>query len=214
MTGLLETVLVLLVFVNLRLLGASRLGASVRAAGAQGVLLGLMPVLAHRRALDVRLLALAAAGVALKGAVFPWLLFRALRRAKIRREVEPLVGYTPSMLFGVAAVGLGAWIAAHLPLPGPVPSRHLIPVALATMLTGLFLIVARRKAINQVIGYLVFENGIYAFGVGVAYEAPLVVEVGVLLDVLVGVFVMGIAIFHISREFDSIDTRRLQELRD
>ena len=81
------------------------------------------------------------------------------------------------------------------------------------MLVGLFLIIGRKKALSQVLGYLVFENGIYAFGVGVAYEAPLLVELGVLLDVFVAVFVMGIAIFHIRREFDSIDTTRLETLR-
>ena len=76
------------------------------------------------------------------------------------------------------------------------------------------MIVSRRKALSQVLGYLVFENGIYIFGAGIAYKAPLLVELGVLLDVLVAVFVMGIAIFHISREFDSIDTTRLSSLRD
>jgi hydrogenase-4 component E len=90
----------------------------------------------------------------------------------------------------------------------------LVPVALSTILIGLFLIVSRKKALSQVLGYLVFENGIFTFGVGAAYEAPVLVEMGVLLDVFVAVFVMGIAIFHISREFDSIDTTRLETLRD
>ena len=89
-----------------------------------------------------------------------------------------------------------------------------LPVALATILTGLLLIVSRRTALSQVIGYLVLENGILAFGAGLALEEPLIVELGVLLDVFVAVFVMGIAIFHISREFDHIDVDQLTLLKD
>jgi hydrogenase-4 component E len=82
------------------------------------------------------------------------------------------------------------------------------------LLTGLFLIVARRTALTQALGYLVMENGIYAFGVGLVEGTPMLLELGILLDVFVAVFVMGIAIFHISREFDHIDTDRMTTLRD
>ena len=82
------------------------------------------------------------------------------------------------------------------------------------MLTGLFLIVARRQALMQVVGYLALENGIFAFGAVVMKEAPLLVEMGILLDIFVAVFVMGIMVFHISREFDHTDTERLSELKD
>ena len=88
------------------------------------------------------------------------------------------------------------------------------PAALFTILVGLFLIVSRRKALNQVLGYLVLENGIYAFGVAPgAASVPLLVELGVLLDVFVAVFVMGIAIYHINREFDHIDADQLDRLK-
>jgi hydrogenase-4 component E len=75
-------------------------------------------------------------------------------------------------------------------------------------------VVTRRKAITQVIGYLAMENGIYAFGLATAVRAPLLVELGVLLDIFAAVFVMGIAILHIRREFDHIDTDRLTMLRE
>jgi len=89
-----------------------------------------------------------------------------------------------------------------------------VPLAFFTILAGLFLIVSRRTALTQVQGYLVLENGVYAFGVAMAQEAPLSVELGILLDIFVGVFIMGIIIFHISREFDHIDTDRLTALKD
>ena len=214
MTPWLDTLMVLVVFTSLKLLGSSRLGSSIRTVAFQGILLGLLPVVAHPGSVTLRLQAMTAAAVGIKGIVFPWLLFRALRGARVRREVEPFVGYTSSLLIGVLTLIASLWVGSRLRVPGESISPLLVPVALSTMLVGLFLIISRKKALSQVLGYLVFENGIYAFGVGVAYEAPLLVELGVLLDVFVAVFVMGIAIFHIRREFDSIDTTRLETLKD
>ena len=97
---------------------------------------------------------------------------------------------------------------------GGAHSSVLVAVALFSILVGLFLIVARKKAISQVLGFLVMENGIYTFGVALVRESPLLVELGVMLDVFVAVFVMGIAMFHISREFDHIDTHELTTLKD
>jgi hydrogenase-4 component E len=213
-TGWLETLLVLIVLTNLKLLGSSRLGGCIRVVAAQGILLGGLPLLAGGEFLSPRALLLSAVGVGLKGIAFPWLLSRALREAKVQREVQPFLGYTASMLLGGGALGISLWAASRLPLPPAVRSSLLVPVALATMLTGLLVIVSRSKAISQVLGYLVFENGIYAFGVGIAPSAPVLVELGVLLDVFVAVFVMGITIFHINREFDDIGTERLSALRD
>jgi len=214
MQALLDALMVLLTFTNLRLLGLSRLNASIRTVAAQGVLLGLVALAAHAGHWSGRILLIAAVGIAVKGVAFPLLLFRALRAAKIRREVEPFVGYIPSVLAGVAAFLISLWVAARLPLPGRPASDLIVPTALSTMLVGLLVIVSRKKALSQAIGYLVFENGIYIFGVGVAYEAPALVEMGILLDVFVAVFVMGIIVFHISREFDSIDTTRLATLKE
>ena len=87
-------------------------------------------------------------------------------------------------------------------------------MALFTIATGLAIIVSRRKAVTQVVGYLAMENGIYVFGAAFAIREPLLVEMGVLLDVFVAVFVMGIMIHHIGREFDHIDTDRLSVLKD
>jgi hydrogenase-4 component E len=106
------------------------------------------------------------------------------------------------------------WLAGRLPPPSVPVGTLIVPVAFFTLFAGLFLIVGRRQALMQVLGYLVMENGIYTFGVGLVPGTPMLVELGVLLDVFVAVFVMGIAIFHISREFDHIDTERLRTLKD
>ncbi len=214
MRAVLDTMMVLLVFTNLRLLGLSRLNASIRTVAAQGVLVGFVALAANTGHWSARILLIAAVGIALKGVVFPLLLFRALRAVKIRREVEPFLGYTPSVLAGVAAFLISLWVAARLPFPGRPVSDLIVPTAFSILLVGLLLIVSRKKALSQALGYLVFENGIYVFGVGIAYEAPALVEMGILLDVFVAVFVMGIIVFHIAREFDSIDTTRLATLRE
>ena len=101
-----------------------------------------------------------------------------------------------------------------MPLPVPGTPVLLVPAAIFTALTGLFVIVGRRSAIVQALGYLAMENGIAAFGMALAEQEPLLVEMGTFLDAFVAVFVMGITIFHINREFDHIDSDRLSSLKD
>jgi hydrogenase-4 component E len=209
-----DVILILVVLTNLRLLGSSRLGASIRTMAVQGILVGLLLLLAPRHGVLWQILVLAIGSMALKGIVFPRLLLRALREADIRREVEPFVGSVTSLLVGIGALAASFWLGQRLPLPSPLTSPLLVPVALSSILMGLFLIVSRRKAVSQVLGFLVLENGIFTFGVGLVQELSLLVELGVLLDVFVAVFVMGIMIFHISREFDHLDANRLSTLKD
>jgi hydrogenase-4 component E len=177
-------------------------------------LLGMLPLLVGPHHLTVRACALSGATVALKGFFFPWLLLRALRSANARREMEPLVGYTLSLMIGAVLLAAAMWFGRQLPLPVPDHSPMVLPLAMFTIMVGLFVIVSRRKALTQVLGYLVMENGIYAFGLAFALSEPLLVELGILLDAFMAVFVMGITIFHISREFDHMDTDRLSALRD
>ncbi|MGD0745643.1 MAG: hydrogenase, partial [Verrucomicrobiota bacterium] len=195
-------ILVLVVLTNLKLLGSSRLGASIRVVAAQGMVLGLLPILAHLHEMSPHFALLAAGTIALKGIVFPRLLFRAVREAEVTREIEPYVGYVASLVVGVLALGVSFWMCTRVPKPEDIASPWLAPVALFSIFAGLFLIVARKRALNQVLGFLVLENGIYTFGVGIVAETPFLVELGVLLDVFVAVFVMGIAVYHINREFD------------
>jgi len=207
-----DLIMVCLFLGNLAMLGSSRISVCIRTAAVQGVLLGLLP-LVHRDGWAIHSWILAAASITIKGTAFPWLLFRAMREANVRREVEPFVGFTGSLLIGMLALGLSRWIASRLPLPYPAISPLVVPVALFTMIVGLFLIVSRRQALTQVIGYIVLENGIYTFGLAIARDIPVLIELGVLMDMFVAVFVMGIAIYRINREFDHIDSNRLNTLK-
>ena len=139
---------------------------------------------------------------------------RAVREANVRHEVDPLVGFTTSLLVGIGLWGAAMYIASRLPLSGLSVTPLLVPVAVFTVLCGLWLIVSRNTAVMQVIGYLALENGIYVFGWALAIEEPLLVEMGVLLDVFVAVFVMGITMNHLSREFDTVETDELASLKD
>ena len=212
MLSIVEFILVGLVLTNLVLLGTSRIGLCIRMVAFQGVGLALLPLLGHELALSS--VAVSAATALLKGWAFPWLLFRSLESAHVRAEVEPYVGYSNSLLFGVAALAVSVWLGGRMPMPAPGVPQLLIPVAFFTILVGLFGIVTRRKAVSQVVSYLVLENGIFAFGAVALRKAQLLVEMGILLDVFVAVFVMGIAIFRINREFDHIDADRLASLKE
>ncbi len=211
--ALIEPVLVTLFLTNLMILASARLGTCIRLVAVQGVVLGFLPVIMEG-AVTPRLFLLGAGTLVLKGVAFPWMLGRALREVGIRREVDPMMGYTTSLVAGVAAIAAALWLSSRLPLPPGIGSTHVLPVALFMIQVGLLVIVSRNTALMQVLGYLVLENGIYAFGVGLALHEHLLVEFGVLLDVFAAVFVMGIIMFHISREFDHIDTEQLSKLKD
>ena len=214
MPWLADLVFILVVVIDLFLLASSRLGAAIRTVAIQGALLGTLPLLLleERHSLGHALL-LAGGALAIKGFFIPWLMFRAIREASIRREMEPIVGFVPSMVLGGIGVALAFAFASRLPLPSPA-HPFLVPTALSTVWAGLLLVVTRKKAVNQVLGFLVLENGVFVFGLLLSEIMPLMVEAGVLLDLFAAVFVMGIVMFHINREFSSLDTEKLSALRD
>lgn len=209
-----DAFLVFLVLTNFMLFVSSRLSARIRLTAMQGILLGVLTVLLQIGELSLRTWLLAAGSAAIKAGVFPWLLNRAIHETHVRRTVEPFVGYTPSLLIGALLLGVSFWLGERLPVPIANIDTLVVPAALFSILSGLFFITSRKTALAQVLGYLVLENGIYTFGIALAQEQPLLVELGVTLDLLVGVFVMGITIFHISREFDHIDVGQLSVLKD
>lgn len=217
MTYAVDLVLVFMILSNMALLGSSRLAQCIRIAAVQAMVLSALPLLASQHGLGPELLRAVLLGVVifvLKGLVFPRMLQNALRTARVRHEVEPFLGYSASLLLGIITLVGAFWIASRLKLPHPSVSPLMLPLALSTILVGLVLIITRRTALMQVVGYLVLENGSYIFGIALAEDQPLLVEMGILLDIFVAVFAMGITIFHISREFDHIDVDQLTSLKD
>jgi hydrogenase-4 component E len=211
MRSLAETFLLLVVLTDFAVLATSRLSAGIRIVALQGLLLGALS-LALDGSWSLHALGLAAGTIGIKAVLLPWFLRWAIREASVRREMEPLVGYMTSFLLGAAALVVSFAVAARL--PAITSARMLVPVALVTLIIGLIVLITRTKAVSQVLGYLILENGIYLFGLTQARRVPFLVEAGVLLDVFVGVFVMGIVVFHINREFDSISALNLTELKE
>ena len=198
---------------NLLALGSSRLPSVIRAVAVQGMALGLIPLLLEIH-FDWQVAAVAVVTVAVKGFVIPGLLRRAMRSANIDREVEPFIGFVPSLLLGAAGTIAAVAGARMLPLLPEHAGTLFVPGALASVLTGFVLLVGRAKAISQVCGYLILENGIYLAGLLLIRATPLLVESGILLDLTVGIFVIGIIVDRIQRAFDSLDTRKLTVLRE
>ena len=208
-----DVLIILAMAMNFVALGASQIRVVINAVALQGVLLGTFPFFVHREmGLDVVLLVVVT--IVLKGRVIPHFLLQAMREADIRHEVRPLVGFIASLLLGAMGTGLAMLYSYDLPLTPDHANLLLVPASLATVWTGFLMLTTRRKAIMQVLGFLLLENGILLFGLLLLEAMPFLVEAGVLLDLFTGVFVMGIVIHHISREFASISTEHLAKLKD
>ena len=213
MTNTLNLFIGLAMGLNLLALASSRLPSVIRAAAVQGMVLGILPLLLENEFHWVVVL-VAVGTIVVKGFVVPNLLRRALRVANIDREVEPLIGFVPSLLLGAAATIGAVALGGVLPLRAEQTGSLLVPGSFATVVAGFLMLVGRAKAISQVCGYLILENGIYLFGLLLIHSTPLLVESGILLDVTVGVFIIGIIVDRIQRAFDTLDTRKLTTLRE
>jgi hydrogenase-4 component E len=213
MTNIADSLLIVVLLLNFFALGTSRIRALITSSAMQGIVLGIVALLAHGK-LGIQPLLIAVVTIVLKGILIPQMLLRALRDVGIRREVEPLIGFIPSLLVGSLGTGLAVLFSHALPLVKVHAVSLLVPTSLSTVFTGFLLLTTRRKAITQVVGYLVLENGVFIMGLTLVHAMPFLVEMGVLLDLLVAIFVMGIIINHIKREFASLDTTRMSQLRD
>lgn len=198
---------------NFFALGASRVRAIIHAVAWQGIILALLQLL-NDPTLDVRLLLLVSATVALKGMIIPNLLLGAVRSANIQHEEQPLIGFIFSLLLAAAGTAAAMMFAQYFPLAQEDASTLIMPASLATVLTGFLMLTTRQRAINQVLGYLLLENGIFIFGLLLFEVVPFLVEIGVLLDLFTGVFIMGIIIHHISQEVSSANGEYLSELKE
>ncbi|OFZ55606.1 MAG: hypothetical protein A2428_12155 [Bdellovibrionales bacterium RIFOXYC1_FULL_54_43] len=215
MLPIIDSLLIIFILTNLLLLGSGRLATYIQMIAVQGVLLGILTVFIQHGGFRLRFALLAIGSTAIKGILFPLLLARATRLVHIKRELEPVIGYTGSLIIGAFLLALSLWISSRLPIPTPGKiDDYVLPIAFFTIFTACFLMISRTKAITQVISYIVLENGIYLFGIPFAGEAPVLIELGLLLDLTVGIFVMGIILYHINREFSSVNVNELSSLKD
>lgn len=205
---------IIILFMNFMMLNSSRVRICVTIMSIQSVLITIFPLFFNLNNIPLEFFFFLILNILLKGVIFPYLLLRALREANIKKEVEPIGGYPLSLVIGVILLVISLWISKKI--VGFYNSGFYLAVAISffTIFTGSLMILTRVKAITQVVGYLVLENGIYYFANLFLKKQSFLVEIAILLDVFVAVFVMGIAIFHINREFNHIDTEKLTFLKD
>lgn len=208
-----DLLIILVVLTNLRLLATSRLGSLISWTGFQGMILGVFALLARWAHLSPDVFVVGVIAFVSKGIVFPFMLFRVSRSVPVKRETDPYVGYLASTLIGLLAFIVCLWLGTRLPLPGNDMSALVLPATLFSIFSGLFLIISRKNAISQVIGFLIMENGAFMLGVGTLYYAPFLVELGALLDILVAVLIWSVLIRFMSRAFRHINTHELNHLK-
>ncbi|HWC01751.1 MAG TPA: hypothetical protein VHF87_03190 [Methylomirabilota bacterium] len=151
--------------------------------------------------------------LAVKGVAIPALLRRMEQRFRAEREIKPYVNTATSLVLAGLLVLLGYAISRPLVALSRLPTRAAMPLAMGLILVSLFVLVSRKKAITQVIGFLMLENGLALLAVLGTYGVPLIVELGVFLDALLGFLVMQIFVYRIHETFESIDVERLSRLR-
>src|SRR5437016_2630182 len=162
MVQILDPLLIVALALNFVALGVSRIRGVINAVAMQGILLGLSPLLVHPE-IGVRGLLLVVVTIALKGVVIPLFLLHAMREANIQHEVRPVVNYMSSLLLGAVGTALAMVFSYTLPLAEEHANLLIVPASLATVWTGFLMLTTRRKAIMQVLGYLLLDNGLFFF---------------------------------------------------
>ena len=156
-------------------------------------------------------------GIAFVGKCFliPWILMKVLQKVQIKREIETYISLPTSMLLICCLTALVFEITTNIGIGKEVNvlSTELLSTSISMILIGLFIMMTRKKAFAQILGLYVMENGILALTVDTIFEMPMVVEMGIFLDLLIGVLVMGIWVFRIKQSFDTINVEELQKLK-
>jgi hydrogenase-4 component E len=156
----------------------------------------------------------AALTFALKVILIPILLHRIVDRLKIRWDVETLINIPTTMLIGILVVIFAFNLASPIARLSTSLARGTLGIALACVLLSFLMMITRAKAVPQVIGFLAMENGLFFAATSATYGMPMVVELGIALDVLIGVLILGVFMFQIREQFDSLDIRHLEKLKD
>jgi hydrogenase-4 component E len=150
----------------------------------------------------------------LKVLLIPWLLHRVIDRLGIRWEVETLINIPTTMLIGIGVVIFSFNLAIPISHLSSALASGTLGIALACVLMSFLMMITRAKAVPQVIAFLAMENGLFFAATAATYGMPMVVELGIALDVLVGVLILGVFMFQIREQFDSLDIRHLEKLKD
>jgi hydrogenase-4 component E len=209
--NLLAAILLLLAFA---MLTQRRVLSLVDLFAAQGLALALSTAIVAYATHQSHLYWSAGLTLVLKVALLPWLLHRLIHRLDVRWDVEGLINIPTTMLIGIVLVVFSFNLAYPISQLASTVTRATLGIAIASVMLSFLMIITRRKAIPQVIGFLSMENGLFFAATSATYGMPMVVELGIALDVLVGMLILGVFFFQIRERFDSLDLQHLEKLRE
>ncbi|HWC45941.1 MAG TPA: formate hydrogenlyase [Casimicrobiaceae bacterium] len=209
--NLFASVLLLLAFA---MLSQRRVVSLIDLFAAQGLVLALSTAVVAYTTQQPHLYQSAALTLVLKVFLLPWILYRLVRKLDVRWEFEGLVNIPTTMLIGIVLVVFAFNLAVPISELASTVTRATLGIAMATVLLAFLMMITRSKAVPQVIGFLSMENGLFFAATSATYGMPMVVELGIALDVLVGMLILGVFFFQIREQFDSLDLRHLESLRE
>lgn len=204
----------LLLLVSFAMLSQRRILSLINLFALQGLVLSVSTLFVAHTSNQHHLYYSAALTLVLKVIILPWILHRLIRKLNIKWDVETLFNIPTTMLVGIALVVFAFNLAAPISLMAGTITKSSLGIAMACVLLSFLMMITRSKAIPQVIGFLAMENGLFFAATSATYGMPMVVELGIALDVLVGMFILGIFVFQIRETFDSLDLKHMEKLKD
>ena len=204
----------LVLLLSFAMLAQRRVRTLIDLYAGQGAVLVASTVVVALSAGQEHLLWSAALNLALKVLVLPFILHRLIRRLHVQWDTEPLLNIPSTMLLGLVLVIFAFGLAQPISQLASTVTRSTLGIAMAVVMLSFLMMILRRKAITQVVGFLAMENGLFFAATSATYGMPMVVELGIALDVLVGVFILGIFFFQIREQFDSLDLHHLERLKE
>jgi hydrogenase-4 membrane subunit HyfE len=211
-TRLIDVLGALLLFSTLLILAAGQLFRAIYAVAVQSVFLAIAGAVLGAATGNPDLWIIAGITVVVKAVLLPWLLIWVVRRIQIPREIEPVIPINATLALAAGIVVLAFRLAASL---GPVRQAitgNALPVGIALILLGVLVMASRRKALVQMVGLFASDNGIFFTAMAVSQGMPLIIEIGVILDVVLGALVMGILVLRVRSSVDT-DIADLEDLR-
>ena len=211
---LLNTLAALLLLLSFAMLAQRRIVTLVNLLAVQGALLGAATLLLAARTHEAHLYVSAALTLGLKVIVLPRLLHGLIRRLGVYWDTEPLLNIPGTMLVGLLVVVFAFGVAQPVAALASTATRSAIGIAVAVILLAFLTMITRRKAMSQVVGFLSMENGLFFGAMSATYGMPMIVELGIALDVLVAMLVLGVFFFQIREQFDSLDLQHFESLKE
>ena len=213
-TQIINFLAAIMLLLSFAMLGQRRILSLIHLYTLQGLTLVLANLVLGFVTADIHLYISAALTLLLKVGLIPWILYRLVQRLNVKTDVEPLLNIPATLLVGIVLVIIAFNVASPISQFSSSVARGTLGIALACVLLSFMMMITRAKAIPQVIGFLSMENGLFFAAAAATNGMPMIVELGIGLDVLVGILILGVFMFQIREQFDSLDIHHLEQLKD